>query len=276
MHSTGAVQQKGGVGKTSITAGAAGALAARGRRVLLGDVDPQGHLTVSALGMERVPREAPSLAGQLSGDASVPARELVVRHTSLPNGGCIDLLPSSLRMFTTVRDLDKRPDRERQLSRILEELAEDYDECLLDAPPSLDILTDNVLAAADGLLIPVQPDDTSIEALRILASQIRALEQALRRPPVALLGLVLSAYRRPLSTIDQTVVDALDGLDWIEVIAHMPLAAIVKEAQRSGVPVPLAGTAAARSATAEQCHAIADVLDHAAGRAVPTTREVTA
>lgn len=276
MHTTGVIQQKGGVGKTAITAGVAGALAARGRRVLLGDLDPQGHLTVSALGMDRAARDAPSLAGQLSGDEAVPARELVAGHTQLPNGGRIDLLPTSLRMFTTVRDLDKSPDRERQLHRMVNELDADYDACLLDAPPSLDILTDNVLTASDGVLIPVQPDDTSIEALRLLVTQLRALERALRRPPIALLGLVLSAYRRPLSTIDQTVVDALDALDWIDMIAHMPLASIVKEAQRAGVPVPLHGTTGARSATAQQCHVVADALDRAAGRDVPTSREVTA
>ena len=127
MQTTGVVQQKGGVGKTGLAVGTAGALAERGRRVLLGDLDPQGHATVSALRMARVPQDAPSLAAALAGDYDGPAKDLVVRHSTTPAGGVLDVLPTSLKMFTAARDLDKRPDRERQLGRLLEELATDRD-----------------------------------------------------------------------------------------------------------------------------------------------------
>lgn len=265
MQTTGVVQQKGGVGKSGLTVGTAGALAERGRRVLVGDLDPQGHASAVALKVARVPQDRPSLAAWLAGDWDGPPRELVVRHSTTPAGGVIDVLPTSLRMFTAARDLDKRPDRERQLGRLLEELADDYDECLLDSPPALDILTDNVIAAADGLLIPVQPDDTSIEALRILFGQIRALERALRRPPLRLHGLVPSTYRRPLSLIDRSVMSELHKVDGLPVIAELPLAAVVKEAWRRGVPVPLFEQAA-QSSSAAAYRAVADVLDRAAGR----------
>ncbi len=257
------VQQKGGVGKTGLTAGTAGALAERGRRVLVGDADPQGHLTVSALKVQRIAQGEPSLAAALAGEYHGPARELIVRHSETPQGGVLDVLPTSLRMFTAARDLDKRPDRERQLGRILEEIAEDYDHCLLDAPPALDILTDNILACSHGLLIPVQPDDSSIEALRILFSQIRSLERALRRDPSRIHGLVPSNFRRPMSLIDKSVMASFRALEGVPILAELPLAVVVKEAWRAGQPVT--SFEGGDSDSAKAYRQVADVVDRAAG-----------
>lgn len=278
MDITGVIQQKGGVGKTGLVAGTAGALAERGRRVLLGDLDPQGHLTVSALGLPRVAQDAPSLAAALAGEDVGPLRELVVRHSTTPAGGVIDVLPTSLRMFTAARDLDKRPDRERQLGRILGDVSNDghdYDDCLLDGPPALDVLTDNILAAAKRVLIPVQPDDSSIEALRILFGQIQALERALRREPIEIIGTVASNYRRPLSLIDQSVMRSLEAMadQGVPLIARLPLAAVIKESWRAGVPTPLHHRGATTD-SAEAYREVARALDRAAGRIVEG--EVTA
>lgn len=258
MRVTGVLNQKGGVGKTALAVGVGGALAEAGRRVLLGDLDPQGHLTVTALRLPRVPVEEPSLAAALAGDYDGPVADLVVRHSTTPAGGVLDVLPTSYRMWTAVRDLDRRPDRERQLGRLLEELADAYDHVLLDAPPALDILTDSVLAAAHGVLIPVQPEDSSIEALRLLLGQVRALERALRRPPIRLHGLVVSLYRRPLSSIDRTVLDQLETLDGLPILAHLPLAVVVREAWRAGRPIT---DYAPDSEIAAACRQLAAALD---------------
>ncbi|MGH3438207.1 MAG: ParA family protein [Pseudonocardiaceae bacterium] len=263
MRITGVINQKGGVGKTAVVAGVAGALAERGQRVLAGDLDPQGHLTVTALKLARVPVDQPSLAAALAGDYDGPTSALVTHHSITEAGGRLDLLPTSIRMWTAVRDLDKRPDRERQLGRLLDDLAGDYDHVLLDAPPALDILTDNILAAVDGVLIPVQPEDSSLEALRLLLGQIRALERALRRPPVQLHGLVASLYRRPLSTIDGTVMDRLSEIDGLPILGHFPLAVVIKEAWRAGQPVPIH---ASNTEAANAYRTLADVLDAATDR----------
>lgn len=236
---TAVLNQKGGVGKTAITAGVAGALADAGRRVLAVDLDPQGHLTVSALQMPRVETEAPSLATVLAGDSTTKAADLPKRHSTTEAGGVLDVLPTSLRMWTAVRDLDKRPDRERQLGRLLGDLAatERYDHVLIDCPPALDVLADNALAAADGILIPAQPDDTSVEALRILLAQLAALERGLNRAPLDRHGLVASCYRTPLSLVHRTTMEALAALDGLPILAHCPLSVVVPEAWRKGEPV---------------------------------------
>ncbi|MGH3095569.1 MAG: ParA family protein [Streptosporangiales bacterium] len=257
MRITGVINQKGGVGKTAVTVGVAGALAERGHRVLVADVDPQGHLTATALRLPRVAEHEPSLAAALAGDYAGDPSALVVTHSTTPAAGRLDVLPTSLRMFTAMRDLDKRPDRERQLTRLLDHVVDRYDHVLLDAPPALDILTDNILAAADGVLIPVQPDDSSIEALRILLAQVRTLQHALQRSPLELHGLIPSCYRRPLSTIDRTVMERLAEIEGLPVLGHLPLAVVIKEAWRAGQPVTMH---AADSEAASTYRAIAETL----------------
>ncbi len=80
MQITSVVNQKGGVGKTALSVGTAAALAERGRRVLLIDLDPQGHATTEMLGLSEPPPEAPSLAKALTKTWRGPIEELVVAH----------------------------------------------------------------------------------------------------------------------------------------------------------------------------------------------------
>lgn len=269
MRVTCVLNQKGGVGKTGLVAGVAGALVEAGRRVLAVDLDPQGHLTTEALGLEEA-AEGRSLAAALTGAYPGPVSDLVVRHSSSPAGGVLDVLPAGLDMFTLGRDLDRLPAREVRLARAVESLAQAYDHCLLDCPPALDILSDNALAAADGLVIPVQPERTSVRALRLLLDQVEALEQALRRAPIVLHGLVPGVYRRPLSRLAATVMAELQGLG-LPVLAHLPLAVVVTEAWDAGTPVP---QYAPDSEHAAAYRAVAEVLDVAAG--LVDAEEVTA
>jgi len=106
---TSMTNQKGGVGKTGLTAGVGGALAERGRRVLLVDLDPQGHLSAEALGLDDQPASGPSLAGALAGTYEGPTVDLAVEHSRTPAGGHIDVLANSLAMFTVGRALDQLP-----------------------------------------------------------------------------------------------------------------------------------------------------------------------
>lgn len=230
---TSVLNQKGGVGKTGLAAGAGGALAERGQRVLLVDLDPQGHLTVEALGLPEADPGGPTLPDALTGTYRGPAKDLVVRHSTTDAGGTLDLLPHSLNMFVAGRELDKLTAREWRLTRLLEELG-DYDHVLIDCPPALDILTDNALAAAHGVVIPVQPERTSMRALGLLLDQIDALESALRRPRLDLHGLVPSVYRRPMGKLATSVMAEFGQLDHLPILAHLPLSVTVTEAWDAG------------------------------------------
>lgn len=234
MRITCVLNQKGGVGKTGLVAGVGGALAERGRRVLAADLDPQGHLTVEALGLAEAEPDGPTLAKALTGEYRGPSKELVAHHSSTPAGGALDVLPHALGMFTAGRELDRLPAREWRLARVLEGLDSEYDHCLLDCPPALDILTDNAIAAAHGVVIPVQPERTSMRALGLLLDQIDAVETALRRPRLELHGLVPSLYRRPMGKLATSVMNEFSGLDRLPILAHLPLSVTVGEAWDAG------------------------------------------
>lgn len=262
MRVTAVTNQKGGVGKTGLAVGVGGALAERGRNVLLVDLDPQGHLTTEALGLGGDAESArPSFAAALAGGEDAAADDLVVEHSVTASGGRVDVLPNSLEMFTVARALDQLPAREWRLARLLDEVDRQYDHCVIDAPPALDILTDNALAACHGVVIPVQPEHTSIRALGLLTGQLTSLERALRRPRIDIHGLVPGLYRRPLHRLGQSVMDQLDSLP-IPIVAHLPLSVVVTEAwARSRTVTDYAPTCDA----AAQYRKVADVLDAAAG-----------
>lgn len=238
MRTTAVVNQKGGVGKTATTINVGGALAAAGRRVLLVDLDPQGHLT-EALRLQAA--EDPATLAAAMVDGRQDAAGLTVTHSQTEAGGRLDVIPHSLHMFTVGRELDKLMARESKLGRVLAALAADYDHCLIDCPPALDILTDNALAAADGVLIPVQAEDSSLRALRLLLAQIDAVEAELRSAPLALHGLVVSMLDRGAggsarSSLARSVIASLEDLP-LPILASVPRGVPVTEAWRHGVPV---------------------------------------
>lgn len=232
-RTTAVTNQKGGVGKTATTIGTAGALAEAGHNVLVVDLDPQGHLT-KALGLPKAPtgEGAANLYRALVGEFSGPLSELVVTHSE--PAGRIDVLRSTFEMFLGVRDIDKMKAREHRLAKVLRAAQGVYGHVLIDAPPSLDILTDNALTAADGVLIPVQAEDSSLDALELLLPQIAAVDEDLRDKPLELHGVVVNMLRRPVNKIAESVIDELAKLDGLPVIATVPLGVVITEAWRYG------------------------------------------
>ncbi|MFE6613872.1 ParA family protein [Amycolatopsis sp. NPDC057786] len=236
MQITSVVNQKGGVGKTSLSVGAAAALAERGRRVLLIDLDPQGHATTELLGLDEVAHDMPSLAKALTKVWKGPIEELAVRHprSNLGRGGAFDVIPTSPGMFDLIRRLDQFRVPGWQLARVIQ--FANYDHIIIDCPPALDVLTNNALAASHGILVPVQPDRTSIRALRLLADQVRYVEQTVGRPPIAYYGLVPGLYRRPISHYAAAALQELYAFG-IPMLSHVPLGVVMNEAAAHGVPV---------------------------------------
>ncbi|MFC4003408.1 ParA family protein [Prauserella oleivorans] len=265
MQITSVVNQKGGVGKTALSVGAAAALAERGRRVLLIDLDPQGHATTEMLGLPETPPEAPSLAKALTKMWRGPVEELIVPHTrsNIGAGGAFDVIPTSPGMFDLVRRLDQFRVPGWQLARVIQ--FANYDHVIIDCPPALDVLTNNALVATHGVLVPVQPDRTSVRALRLMQDQIRHLESVIDRPPITYYGLVPGLYRRPISGYAVAALNELQQFG-IPMLAHVPLGVVMNEAAARGMPVT---TFAPETAQAVAFRQIAHALDRVRAQGAP-------
>lgn len=254
---TAVTNQKGGVGKTATTIGVAGALAETGRSVLVVDLDPQGHLT-DGLKVQQAPSGdgAANLYRALTGEYTGPVADLAATHSE--PAGRLDVIPNAFEMFMAVRDVDKVKAREQRLAKLLNQVRGAYDHVLIDAPPSLDILTDNALTAADGVLIPVEAEDSSLKALELLLPQVASVDSDLRDKPLELHGLVVNRLRRPASLLARSVLDELAALDGLPVLATVPLGVVITEAWRYG-KTPTAY--APESEHAEAYRALAKVID---------------
>jgi chromosome partitioning protein len=175
--------QKGGVGKTTTAINLGAALAALERRVLLVDCDPQGNAT-RGLGADADP---PHLYHVLA--EGVPAAA-AIRPSGFPN---LDLLPAGRDLVGVEVEFVGEEGWERRLAKALEPVAAGYDRVLLDCPPSLGHLTIAALAAADGVLVPLQCEYYALEGVSELVSTVRRVQGGLnRRLQVA--GVLLTMY----------------------------------------------------------------------------------
>lgn len=177
--------QKGGVAKTTTSVNLAAALALRGQRVLVVDVDPQGNAT-TGLGIDRTSVEVSSydlLLGE--GDLTTAARA-----TAIDGLNCV---PATLDLAGAEIELVGSLAREHKLSEALATATADYRFVFIDCPPSLGLLTVNALVAARDLLVPVQCEYYALEGLGQLLGTAERVRSALN-PELRISGMLLTMY----------------------------------------------------------------------------------
>ena len=190
------LNQKGGVGKTTTAVNLAACVGAKGRHVLLCDIDPQGNST-SGFGVDKRKTER-SAYHVLTGACA--AGEAIVR-TAFQN---VDILPSTMDLAGAELEIIDRKGRERLLKNALASVWNEYDFIFLDCPPSLGLITLNALTAADTFLVPIQCEYYALEGLSQLMATVRQVKR-LYNPYIELEGVLLTMFDGRLNLTQQVV-----------------------------------------------------------------------
>lgn len=181
----GIINAKGGVGKTATATSVSGYLAALGKYVLLVDMDSQANAT-SGLGI-KVADDHLHIYHSIISDKHP---RVIVRKTSLFG---LDILPSGSSLAGATVELIGMDNREFRLKNVLDKVRFNYDYIIIDSPPSLGLLTVNVLAAAEELIIPVQCEYFALEGLGQLMKTIDLVRESLN-PSLKIMGVLLTMY----------------------------------------------------------------------------------
>ena len=190
--------QKGGVGKTTLTLNLGAALAEQGKSTLLVDLDPHCGLTIS-LGMQHED-EGLSVYDALIDSNAHPVRKAIA--ATYTEG--LDLLPATPHLAAAELQLSQRPDRETKLRKALDDVGDRYCYILVDCGPSLGLLTLNALVAADSVLLPVQCDYLAMTGANLILKVIWQVQSRLN-PELKLAAIVPTMYDRRTSHARQVL-----------------------------------------------------------------------
>jgi chromosome partitioning protein len=223
--------QKGGVGKTTTAVNLAASLAITERRTLLVDADPQGNAT-SGIGIAKDTVRLSLYDALINGE---PVGDALVRQVALPH---LDVLPATQDLVAAELELVDREGRERMLRQALAPIDAQYDYILIDCPPSLGLITLNVLTASQGVLIPIQCEYYALEGISQLLNTVRLVQQNFNSA-LAIDGVLLTMYDARLNLCRQVAEDAKEYFGAKVFRTPVPRNVRLAEAPSFGKPILL-------------------------------------
>lgn len=222
--------QKGGVGKTTTSVNVAACLAAMGQRILLIDLDPQANAT-SGVGLEK--REGGSAYPALLGEAELTQSIVPTAFDGL------SLVPSEVDMCGAEVELSRLENHLHRLKNALVSVVHSgsYDLILIDCPPALGILTLNVFAATDWLLIPLQCEYYALEGISMINRVIGQLRDSGVNPSLEILGVVMTMFDGRTRLASQVVHEVRQHFGDLVFETLIPRTTRLAEAPSFGKPI---------------------------------------
>lgn len=243
------VNQKGGVGKTTTAVQLAAVLGQQGERVLLMDLDPQGHATLG-LGVDS--RDTASVVEVFKQALSLP--EIICPHVAEN----VDLVPANIGLSAAERLLSERPYADHVLRNRLRDIADGYEYLIIDCPPALGLLSINALRAADLLLVPVEASLFALDGLERLKETLHMLDDGATDPlPILVVPNMFDTRTRLANRLLETLA-AQNDITLSR--ARIRPTVRVREAIYHGMPLTLAAPKADISADYERL--AADIRMH--------------
>mgnify|MGYP002514916029 CR=1 FL=1 len=240
------INQKGGVGKTTTAVSLAAAVGAKGYKVLLADIDPQGNST-SGFGINK------RKIGFSSYDVLVKdinANDAVIK-TEFKN---VDIMPAYLNLAGAEIELIGVNDKEFILKKNIDKIRDNYDYIIIDCPPSLNTLTVNALTTADTVLVPIQCEYYALEGLSQLLYTINLVKERLN-PSLEMEGVVFTMFNARTNLSLEVVENVKDNLKQSVYKTIIPRNVRLAEAPSHGLPINLYDS---KSAGAESYRLLAD------------------
>ncbi|MDE6365256.1 MAG: AAA family ATPase [Lachnospiraceae bacterium] len=238
--------QKGGVGKTTTSINLSACIAAKGKKVLVIDIDPQGN-TTSGYGIEKNELEN-TIYELILGDCSI---EDCILKEIFPN---ISVLPSNVNLAAAEIELIGVEKKEYILKNEVDWVKDRYDFIIIDCPPSLSLLTVNAMTTADSVLVPIQCEYYALEGLSQLIHTINLVKERLN-PSLDMDGVVFTMYDSRTNLSAQVVENVKSHLSQKVYNTLIPRNIRLAEAPSYGKPINMYD---AKSAGSESYMSLAD------------------